>query len=138
MQTWKSSLWVKLTIGATVYLVFIIGLFLHGERQPRPDIKASAIPSPAPTIEDAAGPLPLLSPWDGEVYCVDEYLKQVLNDYESAEYLQWTFPEKVVIKKAPYWQVRLKLRAKNAFGAKIIKVYTFLIQNNVVVKASAS
>lgn len=86
--------------------------------------------------EEIAGPAPTTSPWDGKVYCVDRYLKGVLNDYDSAEYMQWSGPEKVKIKGVLYWRVRLKLRAANAFGAKIIKIYTFLIQNNTVVSAT--
>lgn len=86
--------------------------------------------------EEIAGPPPTTSSWDGKVYCVDRYLKGVLNDYDSAEYMQWSGPEKIKIKDVSYWRVRLKLRAANAFGAKIIKIYTFLIQNNTVVSAT--
>lgn len=87
-------------------------------------------------VEELAGPPPQTSPWDRKVYCVDRYLKQVLNDYGSAEYMQWGGLERAKVKGVAYWRVRLKLRAKNGFGAKIIKVYTFMIQNDQVVSAT--
>lgn len=87
--------------------------------------------------EEAAGPIPARRNYDGKVYCVDYYLKRVLNDYDSAEYLEWRGPAKIKKKGITYWTVQLTLRAKNGFGAKVIKAYTFLIQNNQVVKASS-
>ncbi len=36
------------------------------------------------------GPKPENSAWNGEVLCVDKYLKETLNDYEDAEYLEWS------------------------------------------------
>lgn len=84
--------------------------------------------------EEMAGPKPVTTPWNGTVLCVDRLLRETLNDYESAEYLQWSELTKVKSNGITYWQVSLKLRAKNAFGAKIINVKTFLIQHDQVVK----
>ncbi len=70
------------------------------------------------------------------VWCVDRYLKRNLNDYDSAEYLSWSQPAKVEYKGQPYWAVKLRLRAKNAFGGKIIKDVVFFIRNNQVVDQS--
>jgi hypothetical protein len=79
------------------------------------------------------GPKPENSGWGGKVYCVDHYLKRTLNDYDSAEYLEWSPVARMDVKGEPYWAVRLKLRAKNAFGALIVKDVVFLIRQNEVV-----
>jgi hypothetical protein len=41
----------------------------------------------------------------------------------------------VYIGKEPYWGVRLKLRAKNAFGAYILRDTYYFMRNNKVVKS---
>lgn len=82
------------------------------------------------------GPKPRNSEWDGRVDPVVEYLKDNLNDYEDSEWLEWSPVTKVTIGKEPYWAVRLKLRAKNAFGGKILKNVVFLIRNNQVVQTT--
>lgn len=81
------------------------------------------------------GPKPDNAGWNGKVYCVDHYLKRTLNDYDSAEYLEWSPVTRMDVKREPYWAVRLKLRAKNAFGALIIKDAVFFIRQNEVVNA---
>lgn len=81
------------------------------------------------------GEKPINSEWDGSVRPAENYLKQVLNDYSSSEYISWSPVAKVYIGKEPYWGTKVKLRAKNAFGAFIIKDIVFLIRNNQVVKA---
>lgn len=81
------------------------------------------------------GPKPVSSAWDGTVYCVDRYLKDVLNDYDDSEYLEWSPVARIYLKKEPYWAVSLKLRARNGFGAKIVKQVVFLIRRNQVVTA---
>ena len=79
------------------------------------------------------GSKPESSEWDDSVRCVDKYLKATLNDYDSAEYLEWSPVTKIEFKGEPYWAVRLKLRAKNAYGGKIVKeTYFFIRQNQVV------
>ena len=80
------------------------------------------------------GPKPDDSGWKGKVRCVDQYLKANLNDYDSSEYLEWSPVTRVEIKGEPYWAVRLKLRATNGFGAKILKEPIFLIRQNAVVR----
>jgi ribosomal protein L40E len=81
------------------------------------------------------GPKPENSAYDGSVRAVDKYLERVLNDYDDSEYLEWSPVTKVTLKGEPYWAVRLKLRAKNAFGAKIVKDVIFFIRQNQVVRA---
>ena len=81
------------------------------------------------------GQKPENSGWNGKVACVDRYLKTTLNDYDSSEYMEWSPVTKVELKGEPYWAVKLKLRAKNAFGAYIVKDVAFFIRQNEVVKA---
>jgi hypothetical protein len=81
------------------------------------------------------GPKPDGGGWNGKVHCVDQYLKSNLNDYESSEYLEWSPVTRVDLKGEPYWAVKLKLRAKNAFGAYIVKDVVFFIRQNQVVQA---
>jgi hypothetical protein len=83
--------------------------------------------------EIVLGPKPENAGWNGKVYCVDHYLKRTLNDYDSAEYLEWSPVTRMDVKGEPYWVVRLKLRAKNSFGAFIVKDVVFLIRQNEVV-----
>lgn len=86
--------------------------------------------------EELLGPKPENSEWDSSVRCVDQYLKQTLNDYDSAEYMEWSPVVRMDTKEGPYWVVRLKLRATNAFGGKIIKEVIFFIRQNQIVKHS--
>lgn len=82
------------------------------------------------------GPKPGNSPWDGNVAPAQNYLKQALNDYSSSEYLGWTVCTKVRQGKKVYWETTVRLKAKNAFGAYIVKNVTFWIQDNQVVKVT--
>lgn len=79
------------------------------------------------------GPKPIQSGWDGGVIPVKSYLRRVLNDYDSSEFVEWSPVNKVYIGKEPYWGVRLRLRAKNAFGAYITRDTYYYIRNNEVV-----
>lgn len=81
------------------------------------------------------GRKPENSGWNGKVACVDRYLKSTLNDYDSSEYLEWSPVTRVELKGEPYWAVKLKLRAKNAFGAFFVKDAAFFIRQNEVVRA---
>jgi hypothetical protein len=79
------------------------------------------------------GPKPANSPWDSRVDAVVEYLRANLNDYDSSEFVEWSAVKKIEVKGEPYWGVRLKLRAKNAFGAFLLRdTYYFIRQNHVV------
>ena len=80
------------------------------------------------------GEIPTTSAWDGQVDCVDRYLRTRLNDYDSAEYLSWKGPGIIRSSGQLYWGVRLRLRAKNAFGGNIIKEPLFYIRHEQVVK----
>lgn len=79
------------------------------------------------------GDKPENSSLDGRVDPVVRYLRNNLNDYNSSEFLEWSKVAKVEVKKEPYWVVRLKLRAKNGFGAFTIKdTFYFIRQGKVV------
>jgi len=79
------------------------------------------------------GPKPKSSEWDGRVDAVVKYLRRNLNDYDSSEFVEWSPVTKLEVKGEPFWVVRLKLRAKNAFGGYILKdTYYFIRQNEVV------
>ena len=105
-------------------------------KQARPlQKKVEAQLSKVVTDEGLLGPKPDNNGWDGSVRCVDKYLKQTLNDYDSAEYMEWSPVFRMDTKEGPYWAVRLKLRAKNGFGAYIVKNVVFFIRQNQVVSA---
>lgn len=79
------------------------------------------------------GEKPQNSEWDGSVLAVKEYLQNNLNDYSSSEFVEWSTVTKIYVGKEPYWAVRLKLRAKNAFGALILRdTYYFMRKNTVI------
>ena len=94
--------------------------------------KADALTEKRKQHDAIRGPLPEMI---GEkVWCVDRYLKYNLNDYDNAEYLHWSAPVSIIYDGQPYWAVKLRLRAANAFGGKIIKEPVFLIQQDQVVR----
>lgn len=80
------------------------------------------------------GPKPT-SYYNGKVLEVDRYLSRVLNDYDSSEYVEWSPVIKVREKDGPYWAVRLKLRAKNAFGGYILRDTYYYIRSGQVVRS---
>lgn len=81
------------------------------------------------------GPKPKNSEWDGRVDPVVDYLKNNLNDYDSSEFVEWSPVTKLEIKGEPFWVVRLKLRAKNAFGGYVLKNTFYFIRQNRVISA---
>jgi hypothetical protein len=89
------------------------------------------------TITERAviGAKPVNNGFDGGVSAVKSYLSATLNDYDSSEFLEWSDVTKVYVRKEPFWAVRLKLRAKNAFGAYIVKDVVFYIRQNQVVSS---
>jgi hypothetical protein len=70
---------------------------------------------------------------DGSVDLVKDYLRGTLNDYNSAEFVEWSPITKVRRNGKDFWAVRLRLRAKNAFGAYVLKETFYFIQNGKVV-----
>jgi len=85
-------------------------------------------------IEDL-GEAPESSKWDGSVQPVKEYLRRNLNDYDSSEFVEWSPVRLSVVKNIPYWTVRLRLRAKNAFGGYILRDTYYFVRGGQVVNA---
>jgi hypothetical protein len=89
----------------------------------------------APTREEIRkhverfGPKPQYSSWDGSFEEVKKYLSSVLNDPNSVDYDFWS---KVVMTDSG-WEIRVRYRAKNAFGALILKDQVFTVWNGGVV-----
>jgi hypothetical protein len=98
--------------------------------------RASATPDYA-SVEDTStlGPKPVQLSFNGKVICVDRYLRRTLNNYDDAEYVEWSPVSEVRYEGQPYWGVRLKLRARNAFGGKILKNTYYYIRHNEVIHA---
>jgi hypothetical protein len=73
---------------------------------------------------------------DGRVPTVVRYLEDNLNDPYSMKLLKWSRVRKVYLaNRQPYWYVTLRLRAKNGFGAYILKEAGFYLRYNKVVFA---
>lgn len=79
------------------------------------------------------GDKPKSSSYDGRVQPAVDYLRANLNDYDSCEFVNWYQVVKTTYEKKPAWGVKLRLRAKNAFGAFIVKDVFFYIRQNQVV-----
>jgi hypothetical protein len=56
-------------------------------------------------------------------------------DYDSSEFVEWAPVTKLEVKGEPFWVVRLKLRAKNAFGGQVLKNTFYFIRQNRVITA---
>jgi hypothetical protein len=69
------------------------------------------------------GPEPERSAWDGIYIGVERYFKKIANDPDSVEFTGCT---PAVLKGPPRcWVTECGVRAKNAFGAKILRALTF-------------
>lgn len=84
--------------------------------------------------QNLAGPKPKNSDFDGSVDAVRDFLRSNLNDYSSSEFVEWSPVIGTYLDGKPYWLVRLKLRAKNGFGALILRDTYYYIQNGRVVR----
>jgi hypothetical protein len=69
------------------------------------------------------------SAWDGSVRQVKDYLKQHLNDPDSIQYEKWG----PVMKAGWGYQVSVSYRAKNPFGAYILKQQRFTLNGSGVI-----
>jgi hypothetical protein len=74
------------------------------------------------------GPMPKYSSFDGSYEEIKTYLALTLNDPHSVEYDFWS---KVVMGKNG-WDIGVRYRAKNKFGALILKDQVFTIGNGMV------
>lgn len=82
------------------------------------------------------GKKPEQSSLDGSVSVVDQHLRSNLNDYQSAEFLDWSRVAPTKLEGQNVWSVKVRLRANNAFGAKILKDVEFFIRNDKVVSVT--
>jgi len=64
--------------------------------------------------------------WDGAVQQVATYLSKTLNDADSVKYTEWT----KVIKTGTGYRVSVTYRAKNSFGAYVLKDQTYVFDRN--------
>jgi ribosomal protein S26 len=134
-----------MVIGIVIALVILIGIVASQKKSnstyvstpttslPSSGSGTSYTSSGSYTSDGGLGPMPKNSEWNGTVPEVDQYLKSHLNDYDSAEYVEWSEVKEVKIKDTSYWGVRLKLRAKNGFGAYKLMTAYFFIRNGRVV-----
>lgn len=67
------------------------------------------------------------SGWDSSVRQVRDYLKNVLNDPDSLDTINW-FP--VFTKQGEQYRVRYQYRAKNAFGGYVVADQVFILNRN--------
>jgi hypothetical protein len=86
-------------------------------------------PKPKPRVADSTliGQMPRQLA-DGRVPIVIHYLQENLNDPYSMKLLRWARIQKVYRYEEPFWYVRLRMRAKNGFGAYILKEVGFYIR----------
>lgn len=103
-------------------IVFLI-FFLIGQSKPG---GRKASPTTA-TASDSDRPI-RNSAWDGSVHQVERYLKTVLRDPSSLEYVEWS--PVVDIDQGEFkghYLVRCKYRAKNAFGGYVLNNDAFVL-----------
>jgi hypothetical protein len=123
---------VKGFIIASVACVFLMGSLLLSE----PPASRQTVQTPTQPLDPDTkiiGIKPHQSSLNGEVLAVTRYLRENLNDYDSSEFVEWSPVTKVDIDNQKYWGVRLKLRAKNAFGAYILRDTYYFIRNDKVI-----
>lgn len=82
--------------------------------------------------EEALGPKPSSSSYDGSVKCVKDYLSKHLLDPYSVKYDGWSKVGKFEYEGELYWIVRVRYRAKNAFGAYILSEQVAFMRRNEV------
>lgn len=95
-------------------------------------VAMTLLESKQPTKTPAVGPIPSQLA-NGLVPAVVRYLNENLNDPYSMKLLKWSKLRIVYKYNQPFWYVTLRLRAKNGFGAYILKEAGFYLRNNKVV-----
>jgi hypothetical protein len=80
----------------------------------------------------SAGPVPTQLA-NGQIPVVVRYLNDNLHDPYSMKLLKWSKPRIVYKYDQPFWYVTLRMRAKNGFGAYILREVGFYLKNNKVV-----
>jgi Outer membrane efflux protein len=80
----------------------------------------------------AVGPMPAQLA-NGQIPAVIRYLNDNLNDPYSMKLLKWSKLRIAYKYDQPFWYVTLRLRAKNGFGAYILREAGFYLKKNIVV-----
>ncbi len=70
------------------------------------------------------------SSWDGSVLPVKEYLKKLLKDPKSIEYIEWFAVQET---QDGNYKVRVKYRAKNSFGGYVLNDQLFFLNSEGIV-----
>lgn len=83
-------------------------------------------------VPTSAGPMPTQLA-GGQIPVVVRYLNDHLHDPYSMKLLKWSKPRIVYRDDQPFWYVTLRMRAKNGFGAYILRDAGFYLKNNKVV-----
>lgn len=120
-DNWKTGLIV------TVIVLTLVGF---AYLSPKSDDKTPTVKTEV--VHPILGKKPEQSAWGGEVPEVRKYLQRNLNDFDSSEYVDWSPVSEVKRGEELFWGVRLRLRAKNAFGAYIVKDIYFYIKDGEV------
>ena len=125
-------------LGVALVVLALVGLGIYNKSRTDARIEALRQETQAALEQEypGIGPKPQQSAMNGSVEVVDRYLRETLNDYQSAEYVEWSPVTPAKIDGESFWAVRLKLRAKNAFGAKILKDSYFVIRHDKVVSVT--
>lgn len=119
----------------------VAALLMTASKKPNETKEAEKLQSQLNTIAadikrdtELLGPKPENSSFDGSVQPVKEFLRKSLNDYDSSEFVEWSPVSDYSDSTGKYWVVRLKLRAKNAFGAYVLRDTYYFIRGGAVVK----
>ena len=74
---------------------------------------------------------------NGKVQIVMDWFQENLHDPYSMRIVRWSKVEKELVAREPYWVVRVRVRAKNTFGAYVLSDYVFFIRKNKIVRYSS-
>jgi hypothetical protein len=105
-------------------------LVLTDEESPAPNRK----PVLTKQEEDALLGLKPEQSTNGKVPIVMKWFQENLHDPYSMRIVRWSKVEKQTFPNEPYWVVRVRLRAKNSFGAYVLNEYSFFIRHNKIVR----
>lgn len=115
---------VKLARALMILVAIVVGLIV---------IASALLPDPPPKpktqmelIKEKYPNFPENSSWDGSVFTAKQALKQSLNDPDSYESVEWY---QVVSQGDGTFFVKHRFRAANAFGAKILQTYGFVLDS---------
>ena len=72
---------------------------------------------------------------NGSVPIVMKWFQENLHDPYSMRIVRWSKVGRRTFPDEPSWVVRVRLRAKNSFGAYVLNDYTFLIRRNKIVRS---